>query len=410
MRKRLLPSVVFATAILVAFAFATSAVARGRWAGPIAVPAQSAGGVIGAVDDRGRATLAYPGARGPRLGRFGPGARLGTVALANLDGSSALALAPDGTAIGVGTRFTPDPAAPDVGYDPHDDPCCSVPVVYRWTRGAGAVPVTADVAPALQAEYAVRELAVQPDGAAVFVAEPEGDGFGGSAFTLARIPPGGGTPVLRTVTDAATDILLAPGGATAAWRADDESPTFRRLTLDGGLAAAPDAVRSPWRFDGQVALDGRGRVVRVSEMGRRVTVSFDGGAEHAVTTVGSDDDVVDLAAGADGTVAVAVGVGGRLRVGTVDPRGHVRRGRTVGRLVRGGGFALAVDGRGGVHVAWRESRTVIAVRGPGGTRRFRVGGGSDVELGPLAVSARGGVLVVWYASGRSYAAAAPASP
>jgi hypothetical protein len=282
-----------------------------------------------------------------------------------------------------------------------------VPLAAR--RGAAAATVV-DVPLPTTAEYDIPQFAVQPDGAAVFAAEPEGDGVGGGLpFTLARVPADGGAPVLRHVDDPATDVLIAPGGAAAVWRIADQDPTFRRIALDGALSAPPTTVRSRWHWREQLALDGRGRLVRSTALGRQVSITLGGGRTHGVATLTRATDAWGFAVGADGTAAVVVvDARRRLRLRLIDPHGHARAARTVGTLLRGGTYALAVDGRGHAHLAWRATKTRIAVRGPGGTRRFAIAPGSGSSVDALQVSARGAELLLWDASGRRYAASTAA--
>jgi len=330
------------TITIILLAFLVPATAQAGWHAPVAIPVPApqydTPAAAMAIDDNGRAVVAFPSGTAATLGVLAPGARAITaVPLPGVQRPAALAFAPDGSVVGIATTQTGESPG---GEEWRRGPCCDRPTVIRWRPGTA--PELTAVAPQRHDDYLLGDLAVDSAATAFFIAHREADAASSGVDVLARVPLRG--PV-----------------------------SFRRITsprdVDAdSLALAPD-----------------GRLVQTFERRGRLWLRVESRRpDRDLGAIGKDEAwATDV--GDDGTVAVAHVHRKRLSVRTIRG-GRLGRPRDLGPA--GSSFALAIDASGGVHVAWRRPGRGVAVVAPAGRRTF-----AGVTLESLMTSPDGATAV-----------------
>jgi len=387
------------------------ATALARWPAPVALSdgAPVPGFAVGAVDDHARAAVSFPTTAGPRLGLLTADGAQGTIPLAGVDQLVRLRLAADGTVVGAGRTDTGEIPA---GEEVHSQGCCWRPVLLRWRPGAATAAVTA-LDPALTASYDVDDLAVDRAGTAYLAASETPGYFTLETSTLvARFPAAAGAPPEQHALGARTNLLafapaVRPGGAVLGWRAPRSQRLLRLGAAGAPLAPRPASlVRARPAEDEEVALAGSGRAVHAFRARGRLWVAVGGAPPRAVAPLAGDErgvvgDRWTLAAGADGTVALASTFAHRVRLRTIDPHGRMSALRDLGAWPGGLGPVVAVDGGGHAHVAWSAGATTLLVADRHGRHVVTTTEAAGIQQ--LAVSPRGATLLLYGDGQRAFA-------
>jgi len=365
--------------------------AEARWKALVAVPMPTplydTPAAAMAVDDDGRAALAYPDGTAATLGILAPGGRaLALTPIPGVQQTAALAFAPDGSIVGLGATLTGESPGSEAS---RRGPCCARPTVIRW-RPPTAPQLTA-VAPQQHDDYALNGLAIDGASTAFFLAHRDATAASNGVDLVARVPVDGPASLRRLTSRRTVDaqpisLHASPGsaGATVVWNGGH---TFRRMTMRAGRWHETGRRQAVPRDDyrQEVVQGPDGRLAVTFERGGHLWLRLEGRQpDHDLGPI-DKGGAWTTAAGDDGTVAVALVHHARLTVRSL------RTGRLGPPRVLGSsraGVALVVDAGGGVHVAWTRPGRRVTVVAPAGQRTF-----PGVTLESLVASPRGATAV-----------------
>ncbi|HEY4094856.1 MAG TPA: hypothetical protein VGM33_05070 [Baekduia sp.] len=354
-----------------------------------------------AVDDRGRVAVTVPLGTGTAVAVRAPGGAWTVAPLPGIDTPGDLLFtAGGGAVVGYGTADTHEYAGATYDEPRGGSPCCQRPFVFRWRPGAP--PRRQAMVPLDSTDREVEAFAVDHDGTAYAILEQEDSEDVSPDITLAAVRvPARGAPARRALpTDGSIigySVSLRASergaGATVAWNDDT---AMRRLTATpGGWRAIGHPAPAPQNSVQTVYLDPRLRPIHVVEHARHLTLRVAAGRQQRLGTLGPHAGW-QAAMGADGTLAILwTTQGSVLHERVVDRAGRLGPTRDLGTIAPPphATYDVAIDARGGVHVAWAQPGGTVVVQAPG-SRRVLSRDGAPLELYDLAVSPNGATAAV----------------